>query len=100
MGMTGTGTGVAPFLAFAKERDWFVKNNGSERAGEMWLFFGCRNRSSDYILGHELEELAEKNVLTHLRPASPAMVPKRSTSKTRSRKKPRVYTALWLRNKA
>jgi sulfite reductase alpha subunit-like flavoprotein len=69
MVMTGTGTGVAPFLAFAKERDWFVNKFGPERAGEMWLFFGCRNRSSDYILGDELEELAEKGILTHLRPA-------------------------------
>jgi len=69
MVMTGTGTGVAPFLAFAKERDWYVKTHGPERAGEMWLFFGCRNRTKDYILGEELEELGEKNVLTHLRPA-------------------------------
>jgi len=69
MVMTGTGTGVAPFLAFAKERDWYIKNHGPERAGEMWLFFGCRNRKKDYILGDELEELSEKGVLTHLRPA-------------------------------
>jgi sulfite reductase alpha subunit-like flavoprotein len=69
MVMTGTGTGVAPFLAFAKDRDWYIKQNGPERAGEMWLFFGCRNRGSDYILGEELDELAERNVLTHLRPA-------------------------------
>eukprot|EP00440_Ansanella_granifera_P049780 gb/GFBE01053950.1/.p1 GENE.gb/GFBE01053950.1/~~gb/GFBE01053950.1/.p1 ORF type:complete len:1885 (+),score=518.72 gb/GFBE01053950.1/:1-5655(+) len=69
MVMTGTGTGVAPFLAFAKERDWFIKKHGGEQAGEMWLFFGCRNKSKDYILGDELEELSEKGVLTHLRPA-------------------------------
>jgi len=69
MVMTGTGTGVAPFLAFAKEREWFVDNFGPERAGEMWLFFGCRNRAKDYILGDDLEMLSEKGVLTHLRPA-------------------------------
>jgi len=69
MVMTGTGTGVAPFLAFAKEREWFVDNYGPERAGEMWLFFGCRNRTKDYILGDDLEALGEKNILTHLRPA-------------------------------
>merc|ERR1712127_648159 len=63
------GTGVAPFLAFAKDRDWYINKYGPERAGEMWLFFGCRNRGSDYILGDELEELSQKNVLTHLRPA-------------------------------
>eukprot|EP00931_Biecheleriopsis_adriatica_P028683 TRINITY_DN1709_c0_g1_i4.p1 TRINITY_DN1709_c0_g1~~TRINITY_DN1709_c0_g1_i4.p1 ORF type:complete len:1910 (-),score=435.02 TRINITY_DN1709_c0_g1_i4:68-5407(-) len=69
MVMTGTGTGVAPFLAFAKERDWYIQKHGPERAGEMWLFFGCRNKDKDYILGDELETLSEKGVLTHLRPA-------------------------------
>merc|ERR1712113_809409 len=69
MVMTGTGTGVAPFLAFAKDRQWYVKKHGPERAGEMWLFFGCRNKGSDYILGNELEHLEEKGILTHLRPA-------------------------------
>jgi sulfite reductase (NADPH) flavoprotein alpha-component len=69
MVMTGTGTGVAPFLAFAKDRDWYIQKNGPERAGEMWLFFGCRNRGADYILGEELDELSERGVLTHHRPA-------------------------------
>jgi len=69
MVMTGTGTGVAPFLAFAKEREWFVDKFGPERSGEMWLFFGCRNKSKDYILGDDLEALEAKGVLTHLRPA-------------------------------
>lgn len=69
MVMTGTGTGVAPFLAFAKDREWFINKHGPERAGEMWLFFGCRNKGSDYILGDDLEELSENGVLTHLRPA-------------------------------
>jgi homodimeric pyruvate:ferredoxin (flavodoxin) oxidoreductase len=69
MVMTGTGTGVAPFLAFAKEREWFVEQFGPERAGEMWLFFGCRNRKKDYILGDDLEKLSEQGILTHLRPA-------------------------------
>merc|ERR1719198_243061 len=69
MVMTGTGTGVAPFLAFAREREWFIKNNGPEKNGEMWLFFGCRNRRSDYILGDELEDLSKRGVLSHLMPA-------------------------------
>jgi len=69
MVMTGTGTGVAPFLAFAKERKWFVEQNGRDKAGDMWLFFGCRNRAKDYILGEELDQLAEENIITHLRVA-------------------------------
>jgi len=69
MVMVGTGTGVAPFLAFAREREWYVRKHGPERSGEMWLFFGCRNKAKDYILGDELEALARSGVLTHLRPA-------------------------------
>ena len=34
MVMTGTATGAAPFLAFGKERDWFIQNYGPEKAGE------------------------------------------------------------------
>jgi len=69
MVMTGTGTGVAPFLAFAKERKWLVDKEGLGVNGEMWLFYGCRNKAKDYILGHELEDLEKEGVLTHLRPA-------------------------------
>lgn len=71
MVMTGTGTGIAPFLAFAKERDWLVKQGGeaAAKAGEMWLFYGCRNKTEDYILGDDLDKLADRNIITHLRPA-------------------------------
>ena len=70
MVMAGTGTGVAPFLAFAQERDWLMEKEGAEgNNGQMWLFYGCRNKSKDYIMGDLLEQLEAKNVLTHLRPA-------------------------------
>lgn len=95
MVMTGTGTGVAPFLAFAKERDWYMEKSGAERAGEMWLFFGCRNRGSDYILGNELEELSEKGVLTHLRPAFSRDGPKKVYIQDRIKEEAAgVYSAL------
>jgi len=95
MVMTGTGTGVAPFLAFAKERDWHIKKHGPERAGEMWLFFGCRNKSSDYILGDELEELEAKGVLTHLRPAFSRDGPKKVYIQDRIKAEAEgVYSAL------
>merc|ERR1719215_1864364 len=95
MVMTGTDTGVAPFLAFAKERDWFVQKNGPERAGEMWLFFGCRNRTADYILGDELEQLSEKGVLTHLRPAFSRDGPKKVYIQDRIKSEAKgVYSAL------
>lgn len=95
MVMTGTGTGVAPFLAFAKERDWFVNKYGPERAGEMWLFFGCRNKGSDYILGDELEELEKKGILTHLRPAFSRDGPKKVYIQDRIKSEAEgVYNAL------
>lgn len=95
MVMTGTGTGVAPFLAFAKDRDWYIKKHGGERAGEMWLFFGCRNKGSDYILGDELEELSDKGVLTHLRPAFSRDGPKKVYIQDRIREEAKgVYSAL------
>jgi len=95
MVMTGTGTGVAPFLAFAKDRAWYVNKHGPARAGEMWLFFGCRNKGSDYILGDELEELEEKGILTHLRPAFSRDGPKKVYIQDRIKEEAAgVYSAL------
>lgn len=95
MVMTGTGTGVAPFLAFAKEREWYIKNHGPERAGEMWLFFGCRQRSKDYILGEDLDALAEQNVITHLKIAFSRDGPKKVYIQDRIKEEAAgVYNAL------
>jgi len=65
--MTGLGTGLAPFRAFIQERAYF-KKKGLE-AGPMWLFYGCRHKSKDYIFGDELEQYYKDGVLTELRPA-------------------------------
>eukprot|EP01088_Endostelium_zonatum_P017268 TRINITY_DN5004_c0_g1_i1.p1 TRINITY_DN5004_c0_g1~~TRINITY_DN5004_c0_g1_i1.p1 ORF type:complete len:675 (-),score=177.69 TRINITY_DN5004_c0_g1_i1:52-2076(-) len=54
--MVGPGTGIAPFRAFMQER---VKEN----AGETWLYFGCRNKDSDYLYKKEWEKLAEEGRL-------------------------------------
>lgn len=40
--MIGPGTGIAPFLGFMQER------NISSHTGKNWLFFGERNRKSDF----------------------------------------------------
>ena len=47
--MVGPGTGVAPFRAFMQERT--IKN----AQGKNWLFFGERNRRSDYFYKDEWE---------------------------------------------
>jgi len=47
--MVGPGTGVAPFRGFLADR-------AARRApGRNWLFFGDRNRASDYLYEAELE---------------------------------------------
>jgi sulfite reductase (NADPH) flavoprotein alpha-component len=48
--MVGPGTGVAPFRAFMQERV------GHGAAGKNWLFFGERNRASDYFYEEEFEQ--------------------------------------------
>lgn len=45
--MIGPGTGVAPFRAFLQDRKY------SGATGKNWLFFGERNRSSDYFYEEE-----------------------------------------------
>jgi sulfite reductase alpha subunit-like flavoprotein len=67
MVMVGLGTGVAPFIAFAQDRRW--RRDRGEKNGPMWLFYGCRHKAKDYILGDTLEALEEEGILTQLRPA-------------------------------
>ncbi len=58
--MVGPGTGIAPFRAFLQERE-------HRRArGRSWLFFGSRNRATDYLYGEELEHWRHRGVLTRL----------------------------------
>lgn len=55
--MVGPGTGVAPFRAFLQERI----QRGAK--GKNWLFFGERNRSSDYFYEEEFERWQAAGVL-------------------------------------
>lgn len=65
--MAGLGTGLAPFRAFAQEQAW--KQQQGIATGPMWLFYGCRYKSKDYIFGDELEQWAKDDVITELHPA-------------------------------
>lgn len=58
--MVGPGTGVAPFRAFMQERE----ARGSE--GHSWLFFGERNRRSDFLYQLEWQEWLKTGLLTQL----------------------------------
>ncbi|NGX37842.1 MAG: Sulfite reductase [NADPH] flavoprotein alpha-component [Chlamydiae bacterium] len=55
--MIGPGTGIAPFRAFMQER----QHHGA--SGKHWLFFGERNRKSDFF--YESEWNAHKNLELH-----------------------------------
>lgn len=55
--MIGPGTGVAPYRAFLQHR----MNMGSR--GKNWLFFGERNRATDYLYGDYWEAQASQGNL-------------------------------------
>jgi sulfite reductase (NADPH) flavoprotein alpha-component len=58
--MVGPGTGVAPFRAFLEER----RELGA--TGKNWLFFGERNRASDFFYAEQLFGYYKDGFLTHL----------------------------------
>ncbi|RXJ74920.1 sulfite reductase subunit alpha [Veronia nyctiphanis] len=58
--MVGPGTGIAPFRAFLEER------KASGASGENWLFFGDRNRDTDFIYRDEIEQMQQDGLLTRL----------------------------------
>merc|ERR1712098_722824 len=60
--MIGPGTGLAPFRGFIQERAWQAEQG--KPVGPTVLYFGCRNKSQDFIYRNELGEFVEKGVLT------------------------------------
>jgi len=60
--MIGPGTGIAPMRALLQERQC-MKANG-ENVGESILYFGCRQRSKDFIYEAELQEFEKSGILS------------------------------------
>ena len=58
--MIGPGTGIAPFRAFLQER----RARGAK--GKNWLFFGDRNRATDFLYEDDLAAFEKDGVLTKL----------------------------------
>jgi sulfite reductase (NADPH) flavoprotein alpha-component len=58
--MIGPGTGIAPFRAFLQERA------AAGAAGRNWLFFGNQRRDVDFLYRAELEEFAERRLLSRM----------------------------------
>eukprot|EP00300_Choanocystis_sp_HF-7_P033146 c45440_g1_i1.p1 GENE.c45440_g1_i1~~c45440_g1_i1.p1 ORF type:complete len:601 (+),score=127.00 c45440_g1_i1:129-1805(+) len=65
--MIGPGTGVAPFRAYLQELE-AVRRDANLQApgGEARLYFGCRNRTKDFLYEQEWEGFANNQVLTEL----------------------------------
>jgi sulfite reductase alpha subunit-like flavoprotein len=61
--MIGPGTGVAPMRSMIYERLAWAKEQGANEAQQkdMLLFFGCRNKNSDYFFQSEWEELSSSS---------------------------------------
>lgn len=66
--LIGPGTGVAPFVGFLQHRE--MQKNSAEFAdqkfGEIFLFFGCRNWSQDFLFKEELMRLQKVDILKKL----------------------------------
>jgi sulfite reductase alpha subunit-like flavoprotein len=62
--MFSTGTGVAPFISFLQETEY--RKNLQKEINELILFFGSKNRESDFIYEEEILNWKEKEILSGL----------------------------------
>ncbi|EGR27716.1 hypothetical protein IMG5_190720 [Ichthyophthirius multifiliis] len=62
--MIGTGTGVAPFIAFCQEK--LVLRNKNIFLGDFSLFFGCRYQNQDFIFKEDILKFKEDQIINNL----------------------------------
>ncbi|MDR2628934.1 MAG: hypothetical protein LBC30_03025 [Puniceicoccales bacterium] len=62
--MVGPGTGIAPFRGFLQERQCMAAKG--DKVGKSWLFFGDRNRATDFLFEEELQTFKDSDILTNL----------------------------------
>ncbi|KAK0160391.1 hypothetical protein PV328_007803 [Microctonus aethiopoides] len=60
--LVGPGTGIAPFRGFWHHRHAQKKLNIQQEIGQIWLFFGCRQKNLD-LYRQEKQEMLEAGVL-------------------------------------
>jgi NADPH-ferrihemoprotein reductase len=66
--LIGPGTGVSPFRGFLQQRQ-FLLSDSKTFAGDCWLFFGCRDKTKDFLYREDLEAFEQDGTLTELRVA-------------------------------
>ena len=59
--LIGPGTGIAPMRALLQERQC------TGATGENYMYFGCKNRTDDYLYRDELEAYEKDKTITSLR---------------------------------
>lgn len=64
--MIGPGTGVAPFVGMARHRQLSQRDQQRQNWGQIWLFYGCRDRQKDFLFRRELRHLEADGTLTRL----------------------------------
>ena len=62
----GPGTGVVPFIGFLQERSKQKELNPDVKLGSAQLFFGCREKDTDFIYRDYLADCADKKILSEL----------------------------------
>lgn len=63
--LIGPGTGISPFIGFLEERR-HLKCSSEVKAGDVWVFFGCRNPSLDFIYEKELKSFLNDGTISKL----------------------------------
>ncbi|CAH0476467.1 unnamed protein product [Peronospora belbahrii] len=67
--LVGPGTGLASMRAMLQERRFLRKQASDNNSGDIYLYFGCRHESKDFLYKDELRELVTSGDLTELHTA-------------------------------
>jgi len=64
--MVGPGTGVVPFIGFVQERQQMIATNPETKLGQADLYFGCREKNTDFIYRDFLADAHDSKILSGL----------------------------------
>lgn len=65
--MVGPGTGIVPFIGFLQELA--VSQSKDGKGPETHMYFGCRDKDTDFIYRDFMADMEDKKVLTKLNTA-------------------------------